>query len=119
MAYFLHEQAIMRKQYKYNALLIHLQNLGWNTLPLTVTTADIHGIIHQPPNDLLVNLNIPQHKIKNLMKTISLDAIKHLAHIILKQEKTKENTKPHPPCLQKKVCTSSHGHLIELGRSTY
>ena len=89
-----HEQAIMRKQYENHALLIHLQNLGWDTLPLIVITAGIHGIIHQPSIELLVNLNIPQHKIKNLMETISLDAIKHLTHIILNKRKNKKNTSP-------------------------
>lgn len=81
-----------QKLHKFKNLILHLQNLWWQTLPPIVITFSIHDTIHQPPIDLIFNLHI----LKPLMANLFANTVQYLAHIILNKVKLENNNHQSP-----------------------
>jgi hypothetical protein len=59
------------KHTKYDVIVPHLHQLGWHTIPSLILAVGIHEIIHQPPIDHLLDLDIACTKVKSLMESVS------------------------------------------------
>lgn len=76
-----------QKLHKFKNLILHLQNIGWQTLPPIVITFSIHNTIHQP----LVNLLFDLHILKPLMANLFANTVQYLTHLILNKVKLENN----------------------------
>ena len=89
-------ETITRKIEKYQPLIDHITNRGWNVEPYIVITASTRATTHIPSMKILAEkFKIPEKTIRQTFSEINTIAIQHAMSIILHQRRL-ENNKPLP-----------------------
>ena len=89
-------ETITRKTEKYQPLIDHITNRGWNVEPLIVITAGARATTHISSMKILEEkFKIPEKTIRQTFSEISTIAIQHTMSIILHKRRL-ENNEPIP-----------------------
>ena len=87
-------ETITRKAEKYQPLIDHITNRGWNVKPLIVITVGARATTHIPSMKILEEkFKIPQKTIRQTLSEINTIAIQHAMSIIL-HKRILENNEP-------------------------
>ena len=85
-------KTITRKTKKYQPLINHITNRGWNVKPLIVITAGARATTHIPSMKILgENFKIPGKTIRQTFGEINTIAIQHAMSIILHKRRLENN----------------------------
>ena len=89
-------ETITRKNEKYQPLINHITNRGWNVEPLIVITAGARATTYIPSMKILEEkFKIPEKTIRKTFSEINTIAIQHAMSIILHKRRL-ENNEPLP-----------------------
>ena len=89
-------KTITRKIEKYQSLIDHITNRGWNVEPLIIITACARATTHIPSMKILEEkFKIPEKTIRQTFGEINTIAIQHAMSIILYKRRL-ENNEPLP-----------------------
>ena len=85
-------ETIIRKTEKYQPLINHITNRGWNVEPIIVIIAGTRATIHIPSIKILEEkFKIPKKTIRQTFSEINIIAIQHAMSIILHKRRLENN----------------------------